>query len=133
MKERLPHLLTLSVLLALLLSSCAPAATPTPAPPPPPTKEEAKPTEAPAPEEWSLAKAAEPWKGQTLRLIGEALPPLEALEKLKGQFEEETGVKVVIEGLGHEEAVEKVTLDFAGQTGIYDIVLQPHRAIGKLV
>jgi len=133
MKERLAHLLILSLLLALLLSGCAPATTPTPAPPPPPTKEEAKPTEAPAPEEWSLAKAAEPWKGETLRVIGEALPPLEALEKLKSQFEEETGVKVVIEGLGHEEAVEKVTLDFAGQTGIYDIVLQPHRAIGKLV
>lgn len=73
MKERLPHLFALAVLLALLLSSCAPAATP--APPPPPTKEEAKPTEPPAKEAWSLAKAAEPWKGETLRLIGEALPP----------------------------------------------------------
>jgi multiple sugar transport system substrate-binding protein len=113
---------------SLILGACAPAATPTP---------EVKPAETAAEPvasgEWSLAKAAEPWRGQTLRLIGEALPPLEALEQLKGQFEEITGTKVIIEGLGHEEAVEKVTLDFAGQTGVYDVVLQPHRALGKLV
>ncbi|MFN3308785.1 MAG: hypothetical protein ACK44E_06190, partial [Anaerolineales bacterium] len=60
---------------SLVLGACAPAAPPTP---------EAKPVETAAEQvptgEWSLAKAAEPWRGQTLRLIGEALPPLEALE-----------------------------------------------------
>lgn len=86
------------------------------------------------PSEWvSLAKAAEPWEGETLRLIGEALPPLEALDKVKSEFEEETGVTVVIEQLGHEEVIEKTTADFAGQTGTYDLILNPHREIGRLV
>ncbi len=135
MKSRASNVLALLILFALVMTSCAPAATPTPAPTaPPPATKEAVATEAPtAPEEWSLAKAAEPWKGETLTMIGEALPPLEALQELKPEFEDITGVKVVIEALGHEEAVEKVTLDFAGQTGVYDMVLQPHRALGKLV
>jgi len=130
MKSVSSNLLKLFVLILLLTTACAPAATPEPV--------EVVKTEAPVQEveqegEWTLAKAAEPWKGETIHIIGEALPPLEALQELKGEFEEITGVEVVIEGLGHEEAVEKVTLDFAGQTGVYDVVLQPHRALGKLV
>jgi len=130
MKSRASNLLVLLILVTLVLTSCGPKPTPeevpTAAPPP---------TEAPAvtTEEWSLAEAAAPWEGETLRVIGEALPPLEALEELKSEFEDITGVEVVIEGLGHEEALEKVTLDFAGQTGVYDMVLQPHRALGKFV
>ncbi len=124
MKGKIYIFLNLVIVAAVALAACAPAATPTPVPTTPPVDQGGA---------WSLAEAAKPWKGKTLHLIGEALPPLEALTSLKGQFEQLTGVNVVIEGLGHEEAVEKVTLDFAGQTGVYDIVLQPHRALGKLV
>lgn len=86
------------------------------------------------PDEWvSLSEAAAPWEGETLRMIGEALPPLEALDEVKGEFEEETGVEVVIEQLGHEEVIERTTADFAGQTGTYDLILNPHREIGRLV
>lgn len=127
MKPKQILLLNFLVISVLLITSCTPASTPSPAATEPP----AGGSEAEG--EWTLAKAAEPWKGETIHIIGEALPPLEALEQLKGEFEDITGVQVVIEGLGHEEAVEKVTLDFAGQTGVYDVVLQPHRALGKLV
>ncbi len=120
MKSKASNLLILLILVTLVLASSGFMPTPAEA-------------SAPAEEEWSLEKAAEPWKGETLTMIGEALPPLEALEELKSEFEEITGVKVVIESLGHEEAVEKVTLDFAGQTGVYDMVLQPHRTLGKYV
>lgn len=127
---RLPAILLL-ILLLFLAVACQPAATPAPVQEEAPAPEtEAEPVE---PGEWTLENAAAPWEGETLRLIGEALPPLEALEDLKEEFEVRTGVDVVIEGLGHEEVVEKVTLDFAGQTGVYDLVLQPHRALGKLV
>lgn len=130
-------LLTLVAILSLI-AACAPAGqvAEEPAATAPPEQAAEEPAESAPPEEpgeWTLAKAAEPYKGVTLRLIGEALPPLEALTELKGEFEQITGTTVVIEGLGHEEAVEKVTLDFAGQTGVYDIVLQPNRALGKLV
>lgn len=113
--------------LGFLFISCAPA---------PPEEEVTPPEEAveEVPEEWvSLEEAAKPWKGETLRLIGEGLPPLEALEKVKAEFEEITGVNVVIEMYGHEEVIEKTTLDFAGATGTYDLILNPHREIGRYV
>lgn len=82
---------------------------------------------------WTLKTAAEPWKGKTLRMIGEALPPLEALAKLVPQFEAETGVKVVIEQYGQAEVNEKTMADFVGGTKIFDLVLAPHRQLGQYV
>lgn len=81
----------------------------------------------------SLEENSKPFSGVTLRLIGESLPPLEGLEKVKNIFEEKTGIKVIIEMYGHEEVIEKTTADFIGNTGIYDVVLNPHREIGKIV
>lgn len=89
---------------------------------------------APALAGWtSLEEAAKPYKGTEIRVIGESLPPLEGLEKVKAQFEKRTGIKVSIEMYGHQEVVEKTTADFVGRTKIYDVVLNPHREMGKLV
>jgi len=82
---------------------------------------------------WDLKEAAAPYKGVTLRTIGEALPPLEALNKLKDKFTEETGIEIVIEQYGHEEAVDKVMLDLNSRTGRYDFIIQPHRELGRFV
>ncbi len=46
---------------------------------------------------WSLEEAAAPYKGTTIRTIGEALPPLEAMKKLAPEFEKRTGITVEIE------------------------------------
>lgn len=82
---------------------------------------------------WSLEEAAAPYKGTTIRTIGEALPPLEAMNKMKGKFEEITGIKVVIEMYEHSEAVNKVMLDLNSKRGRYDFILQPHRELGRFV
>lgn len=82
---------------------------------------------------WSLEEASKPYKGTTLRTIGEALPPLEAMDKLKHKFEERTGIKVVIEMYEHSEAVNKVMLDLNSRRGRYDFILQPHRELGRFV
>ena len=82
---------------------------------------------------WSLEEAAAPYKGSTIRTIGEALPPLEAMDKLKGEFEERTGIEVVIEMYEHSEAVNKVMLDLNSRRGRYDFILQPHRELGRFV
>ncbi len=82
---------------------------------------------------WSLEEAAAPYKGTTIRTVGEALPPLEAMDKLKSQFEERTGIKVVIEMYEHSEAVNKVMLDLNSKRGRYDFILQPHRELGRFV
>jgi hypothetical protein len=82
---------------------------------------------------WSLEEAAAPYKGTTIRTIGESLPPLEAMDKLKHKFEERTGIKVVIEQYEHSEAVNKVMLDLNSKRGRYDFILQPHRELGRFV
>jgi multiple sugar transport system substrate-binding protein len=82
---------------------------------------------------WSLEEASAPYKGTTIRTIGEALPPLEAMDKLKHIFEERTGITVVIEMYEHSEAVNKVMLDLNSERGRYDFILQPHRELGRFV
>lgn len=82
---------------------------------------------------WNLKEAAEPYRGATIRTIGEALPPLEALDKLKDKFTAETGIEVIIEQYAHEEAVDKVMLDLNSRTGRYDFIIQPHRELGRFV
>ena len=82
---------------------------------------------------WTLEEAAEPYRGATLRTIGEALPPLEAMAELKHKFEQRTGIEVVIEMYEHSEAVNKVMLDLNSRRGRYDFILQPHRELGRFV
>jgi len=82
---------------------------------------------------WSLEEAAKPYSGVTIRTIGESLPPLEAMDKLKHRFEEATGIEVVIEMYEHSEAVNKVMLDLNSRRGRYDFILQPHRELGRFV
>lgn len=82
---------------------------------------------------WTLEEAAAPYQGVTIRAIGEALPPLEAMAALKGEFEERTGIEVVIEMYEHSEAVNKVMLDLNSRRGRYDFILQPHRELGRFV
>ncbi len=82
---------------------------------------------------WNLAEATKPWKGETLRFIGESLPPLEALANVKAEFENATGVKVEIEQYGQAEVIEKTMADFVGKTRIYDMILSPHRQLGTYV
>lgn len=82
---------------------------------------------------WSLEEAAKPYAGTTIRTIGEALPPLEALNKMKHEFEEKTGITVEVEMYEHSEAVNKVMLDLNSKRGRYDFIIQPHRELGRFV
>lgn len=82
---------------------------------------------------WSLEEATAPYKGATIRTIGEALPPLEAMKELAPEFEKRTGIKVEIEMYEHSEAVSKVMLDLNSKRGRYDFIIQPHRELGKFV
>ncbi len=70
---------------------------------------------------------------RTLRVIGEAVPPLQALSEISERFESETGIAVEVEQYEFETAVEKATLDLTAGTGHYDVVLQPHLSLGKFV
>ena len=82
---------------------------------------------------WSLAEAAKPYQGVTIRVIGEALPPLESLDQQKAAFEEETGIKVEVEQHAFDQVIQKTTADFIGRTGFYDAVLNPLMRVPTLV
>ncbi len=75
---------------------------------------------------WNLKEAAAPYKGTTIRIIGEALAPLESLNQQKKIFEDQTGIKVIIEQQAFDQVIQKTTADFVGGTGIYDAILNPH-------
>lgn len=82
-------------------------------------------------QKFSLKAAAAPYRGQTIRMIGEALPPLEALIQMKTNFEKETSIKVEVEAMGYDTMAERATLDLTSQTGRYDILLQNPETWGK--
>lgn len=84
-------------------------------------------------QEWSLKAAAEPYKGTTIRVIGEALAPLESLNQQKAAFEAETGITVVIEQHAFDQVMQKTTADFVGRTGFYDVILNPHVRLPTLI
>ncbi len=84
-------------------------------------------------QDWSLAKAAEPYKGTTIRIIGEALAPLESLNQQKAAFEEESGITVEIEQHAFDQVIQKTTADFVGKTGFYDAILNPHVRLPTLI
>lgn len=84
-------------------------------------------------QDWSLKAAAEPYKGTTLRIIGEALAPLDALNQHKAAFEEETGINVIIEQHAFDQVMQKTTADFVGRTGFYDAILNPHVRLPTLI
>lgn len=84
-------------------------------------------------QDWSLTAAAEPYKGTTIRIIGEALAPLESLNQQKSAFEEETGITVEIEQHAFDQVIQKTTADFVGRTGFYDAILNPHVRLPTLI
>ena len=68
------------------------------------------------PRHWSLDEAAKPYKGTTIRIIGEALAPLGIPEPAEeSAFEEETGIKVEIEQHAFDQVIQKTTADFVGR------------------
>lgn len=83
--------------------------------------------------EWSLSEAAKIYAGTTIRLIGEDYPPLQAIEKIKGDFEKETGIKVEVERYEAEAVIQKITFDINSKTGRYDLIIQVYFDMGRLV
>lgn len=78
---------------------------------------------------WPTGKDSKP----SIRLIGEAYAPLDALAQLKGEFEAETGIQVDIVQKDHQSVVAELDQELATRNVTYDIVLMPHRLLGKLV
>jgi multiple sugar transport system substrate-binding protein len=68
----------------------------------------------------------------TIRMIGEAYAPLSALKELKRDFQQQTGIKVEIVEKDHQAVVSELDQELATRQVTYDLILMPHRLIGKL-
>ena len=89
---------------------------------------------APAsPSGWSLAEAAKPFAGRTIRLIGEDYPPLQAIDKMKDDFEKATGITVEVERYEADAVLQKIAFDLNSKTGRYDLIVQVYFDMGRLV
>ena len=68
-------------------------------------------------------KAAEPYKGTTIRGVTESSPPsLFIREVLAPEFEALTGIRVDIETTSWDQMYDKVIKDMEAGSGIYDMV-----------
>ncbi len=74
-------------------------------------------------QEWSLAEAAAPYEGTTIKALFLDRPGYVAAQELIPQFEEATGIKVEWEVLPYENSREREVLDFTSATADFDIVL----------
>lgn len=68
-----------------------------------------------------LREAGKPFAGTTIRYTSEATPPTVSADKLKGEFQDLTGINVEIEIVPLEQVLAKATQDVQGQLGSYDL------------
>lgn len=114
-------LISILATFAMILAACGGAA---PAPAAPEAESESA-SEAPAMAdgEWSLAKAAEPYRGTTIKASFLPRPGYDAAIELIPEFEEITGIDVEWEITPYENTREKLVLDFTGGGANFDLVL----------
>ncbi len=72
---------------------------------------------------WSLAEAAKPYAGTTIKAVYLDRPGYKAAAKLVPEFEKITGIKVESEVIPYENTREKEVLDFTAKGGEYDVAL----------
>ncbi|ADH64891.1 extracellular solute-binding protein family 1 [Allomeiothermus silvanus DSM 9946] len=80
---------------------------------------------------WSLAEAAKPYAGTSIKAIFLDRPGYKAAAKLLPEFEKITGIKVNTEVIPYENTREKIVLDMTARGGEYDVVLTDVVWIGE--
>lgn len=84
--------------------------------------------------EWNGLKAASmPYARATLKILGEDLPPLHSLDKLKEKFTTETDIRLDIDFKNHSKVIQSILVGSLSNEYQYDIVFVPHKETGKLV
>jgi multiple sugar transport system substrate-binding protein len=80
-----------------------------------------------------LREAAKPYKGTTINVIGEALPPLDSLAKQSSEFTKISGIKVNVEPRDMDSVKQKVTADFVANTHMYDVFMNYFSWVAAMV
>ncbi len=118
MKVRHLYVIVVALLLGLMLAACGQAPAPQPAEKP---AEQAAPAQEAAPAE-EAAATDKPFAGTELVLASMTDQYVTAFRKLIPEFEKETGIKVTMDELGYVDLYQKLTADFVGNTGNYDLM-----------
>jgi ABC-type glycerol-3-phosphate transport system substrate-binding protein len=84
-------------------------------------------------EDFSYAKAAAPYKGESIRVLDEVTPLQETLAKLVPNFEKETGIKVEYQLLGHVEVINRGQSDMLSGRGYFDAVMLHGFQMGQML
>lgn len=61
-------------------------------------------------------------KSETINIAVQSHTALAALSKLFGEFEQETGIKVVMDESPQDQLSQKILLDLSSSTGAYDVI-----------
>jgi multiple sugar transport system substrate-binding protein len=69
---------------------------------------------------WSLAEAAKPYRGETIRCVGDGYAPFIAYQKLSDEFTRLTGINVEWEVADLGAMRQKMVADVMNDTGVYD-------------
>lgn len=72
---------------------------------------------------WNLKQAAEPYKGETITVVGLERPSYRAAQKLTPIFEKETGIHVKWAIYPYESTLKAEMLNFVSNSQQYDVVL----------
>ncbi|WP_103120373.1 extracellular solute-binding protein [Methylopila sp. Yamaguchi] len=83
--------------------------------------------------EFSYAEAAKPFKGVSIRVLDEVTPLQEVLAKLVPGFEQETGIKVDYQLLGHMEVINRGQADMLSGRGYFDAVMLHGFQMGQML
>jgi len=68
-----------------------------------------------------------------IRFMGEATQITDSLESIISEYEQQSGIKVIIEKYPYETVVQKAMLDFTSGTRTYDLLSVPYEYLGRLV
>ncbi|RMX04813.1 extracellular solute-binding protein [Corticibacter populi] len=82
---------------------------------------------------WSYKEAAKPYAGTSIRVLDEITPLQETMKQLVPLFEEETGIKVDYELLGHADVINKGQADLFSGRGYYDGIMLHGLQMGPLL
>ena len=85
------------------------------------------------PSNWTLAKAAEPYKGTEIRVLDEVTDLQPAMKTLIPQFEQETGIKVNYELEAHPDVIRKGEADVISGRGAYDAIMVHVQQAGRVL
>jgi multiple sugar transport system substrate-binding protein len=84
-------------------------------------------------ENWTLKKAAEPYKGTEIRVLDEITDLQPAMKELIPEFERETGIKVKYELEAHPDVIRKGEADMISGRGAYDAAMVHVQQAGRVL